>query len=251
MIDKELDSGVLTLRMAHGKASVLDLEFVQALNAAFEEAEKDADVQAVVLTGSGGIFCAGVDLKRILEGGEFYASQFLPSLDQMFETLFALGKPVVAAVNGHAIAGGCILVLGCDIRLMTNGGGRIGIPELKVGVPFPASAFEMLRFCVPKAVLQSLMYQAETFPPESGLQLGLVDELLVPDELMSKAHAIASELAAIPAESFRISKQMMRSEALAAMRQARAEFGAQILGRWSQDATYAHIRGYLESTLKK
>lgn len=251
MIEKELSNGILTLRLAHGKASALDLELLEALQAAFTEAEADSAVRAVILTGTGNIFSAGVDLKRILEGGEDYAKQFVPLLDRVFETQFTLTKPVIAAVNGHAIAGGCILTVACDIKLMANGSGRIGIPELKVGVPFPVSALEILRFCIPKSALQALLYEAETHSAEEGWGEGFVDEVVEPEDLLPRAQELARQLAAIPAESFRISKQMMRAEALAAMRKGREDFGAQIQGRWSHDATYAHIRGYLDATLKK
>ncbi len=251
MIEKELIEGVLRLRMAHGKASAMDIELLAALQQAFTQAESDTAVRAVILTGTGSIFSAGVDLKRILDGGEAYAKQFVPLLDQVFETQFAMTKPVIAAVNGHAIAGGCILALACDIKLMANGRGRMGIPELKVGVPFPVSALEVLRFCIPKSALQAVLYEAETHSPEAAWGEGFVDELLEPEDLLPRAEELAKELAAIPAESFRISKQMLRSEALAAMMRGRNEYGEQILGRWSHDATYAHIREYLEATLKK
>ena len=251
MIEKEISDGILTLRLAHGKASALDLELLQALKEAFTAAEADTQLRAVILTGTGGIFSAGVDLKRILDGGEAYAQQFVPLLDQVFETQFAMTKPVVAAINGHAIAGGCILALACDIKLMANGKGRIGIPELKVGVPFPVSALEILRFSVPKSALQALLYEAETHSAEQGYGEGLVDEVLEPEDLMPRATQLASQLGAIPTASFRISKQMLRAEALAAMKQGREQFAEQINDRWSHDATYAHIRAYLEATLKK
>ena len=251
MIERELNNGVLTLRMAHGKASAMDIELLAALQQAFTEAEEDEAVAAVILTGKDSIFSAGVDLKRILDGGEAYAKEFVPLLDQVFETQFAMTKPMIAAVNGHAIAGGCILALACDIKLMANGRGRMGIPELKVGVPFPVSALEILRFTIPKSALQALLYEAETHSPEGAYGEGMIDEVLEPEDLMQRAVELAEELAAIPAESFRISKQMLRGESMVLIHKNRKLFADQILERWSHDATYAHIRDYLAATLKK
>ncbi|MGB1581206.1 MAG: enoyl-CoA hydratase/isomerase family protein [Nevskiales bacterium] len=250
MIEKDLNNGVLTLRLAHGKASVLDLELLQGLIAALEQAQETPEVKAVILTGSGSIFSAGVDLKRLLDEREAYASQFVPLLDQSFEVLFEFPKPVIAAVNGHAIAGGCILVAACDIKLMARGKGRIGIPELKVGVPFPVSAFEVLRFAIGRNKLQALLYQAETFDPDTALDKGWVDEVLEADALMGRAQTVAAELAAIPAESFRISKAMFRSDSLQRMHRGREQYGEDIQARWSSDATYTHIENYLAATLK-
>jgi hypothetical protein len=112
------------------------------------DAAAGSDARAVVLTGAGSIFCAGVDLFRVVDEGADYVRRFLPSLADVIRKLFMLPKPVVAAANGHAIAGGCILVAACDYRLMARGGGRIGVPELLVGVPFPAIALEILRFAL-------------------------------------------------------------------------------------------------------
>src|SRR5262249_13880141 len=83
-------------------------------------------------------------------------------------TLFTFPKPVVAAVNGHAIAGGCVMVLACDARLMAEGAGTIGMPELLVGVPFPADVLEVVRFAVPRHKVQSLIYTGRTLPPQLG-----------------------------------------------------------------------------------
>jgi enoyl-CoA hydratase len=104
MIERTLYDGILTLRLAHGKASALDVELLDALLRELEEAP--ANVRAVILTGTGSIFCAGVDLFRVTRDGADYVRQFLPLLDRFVRRLFTLPRPVVAAVNGHAIAGG-------------------------------------------------------------------------------------------------------------------------------------------------
>ena len=102
---------------------------------------------ALVITGQGKIFSAGVDLKRLSKEGAAYIRKFLPALDKLYDAVFFHPKPVVAAVNGHAVAGGAVLACCADRRIMARAGGRIGVTELLVGVPFPALAFEIVRFC--------------------------------------------------------------------------------------------------------
>src|SRR4051794_27587744 len=155
MIERTSDDGILTLRLAHGKASALDVELLDALLRELDGAAEQA--RALLLTGTGSIFSAGVDLFRLTRDGSDYVRRFLPLLSRCLRALFAFPRPVVAAVNGHAIAGGCILALASDIRLMAEGGGRIGVPELLVGVPFPAAALEIVRFAVPPDKVQSLV----------------------------------------------------------------------------------------------
>ncbi len=142
MIELTEHDGVAVLRMADGKANTMSIEFCATLTARFAEA---AAARAVVVTGSGRIFSAGVDLLRLLDGGAPYIGKFLPALSTMFATVFSHPKPVVAAINGHAIAGGCVLACAADRRLMAREAGRIGVTELLVGVPFPPIAMEIMR----------------------------------------------------------------------------------------------------------
>ena len=158
MLHREHHSSVLLLRLAHGKASALDIELLEALE---KELDIARDAGAVVLTGVGGIFSAGVDLYRVVDGGEAYAKAFFPLLVRVLRKLFMLAAPLVVACNGHAIAGGAIFLAAGDRRLMADGRGRVGVPELLVGVPFPALALEIVRFALgPRA--QYLAYTGTT-----------------------------------------------------------------------------------------
>jgi len=108
MIEAQNQDGIAVLTLKHGKANALDIEFCEALAARFAALRGD-DSKAAVLTGQGKIFSAGVDLIRVSEGGAAYVRQFLPSLHKLYDAVFFHPKPVVAAINGHAVAGGAIL----------------------------------------------------------------------------------------------------------------------------------------------
>ena len=148
LLDVEQRSGVTVLRLRHGKVNALDVDLLRAITVAMREAPPDA---AVVITGAGNAFSAGVDLKRIVDGGHSYVREFLPLLSAAFMAVFDHPGPVVAAINGHAIAGGCVLAAACDLRLMSRG--TIGLAELSVGVPFPQAAVEILRYAIRQAGL--------------------------------------------------------------------------------------------------
>jgi enoyl-CoA hydratase len=248
MIERSSSGDIVTLRLAHGKASALDLELAEALALTINELAT-SDARAVVFTGTGSIFSAGVDLYRVLDGGRDYVARFFPALARLILDLFAFPKPMVVAVNGHAIAGGCIFTLCGDYRLMAAGNARIGIPELLVGVPFPASVLEVIRFALPPQHVQMLIYTSRTVVPDDALRLGLIDE--VTDDLAARAEAVASQLAASPADAFGLAKRQLRSRAINRARHYAHELDAAALEAWSSDATLAHIRAYMDRTVRK
>jgi enoyl-CoA hydratase len=247
MIERTFDQGILTLRLAHRKASALDVELLEALLCELDAVADE--VQAVVLTGTGSIFCAGVDLFRITDGGPEYVSRFLPLLSRFVRALFAFPKPIVAAVNGHAIAGGCIIVLACDFRIMVEGDARIGVPELLVGVPFPAAPIEVVRFAVPRDKAQALVYTGRTVQPREAIEAGLIDEVVAADQLSPRALEVARQLALIPTRAFTLTKEYLRAEALGRIDAASETRERGVLEEWSSPETLAHIRDYLHRTL--
>lgn len=250
MISKEIRGSVTLLQIEHGKVNALDLELLSRLGQEFEQVE-ESSTRAVVLTGAGPSFSAGVDLFRLINGGRDYLNAFLPALTSALLKLFTFPKPVVAAVNGHAIAGGCVLVCACDYRLMVEGDGKIGVPELLVGVPFPALPLEILRFAVPQPNFQELVYTGRTLTPENALHHGLIEQVVKPEELLNRACDVAERFAAIPRKSFRLTKRLMRQPTLERYEKFKHSFDAEAAEIWASHEIHQTIRGYLEKTIGK
>ena len=248
MIHREDRDGIAVLRIEHGKANTLDMELCAAVVEAFEDAN---DARAVVLTGTGRIFSAGVDLFRVLEGGASYVDAFVPAMCRAFERMFVHPAPVVAAANGHSIAGGCLLVAAADQRLMAAGSARIGLPELQVGVPFPPMALEIMRFATPPRHFQTVVYRAETHEPAAALALGLIDEVVEPAALLDHALASAERMASVPAEIFAITKREIRRPALAKIRALEQTVAREVHAQWLEPRTLDGIRAYLDRTIPK
>lgn len=248
MLEVQSRDGVTELRMAHGKASALDLELCEALTRAVPDAARSA--RALVLTGTGRIFSAGVDLPRLLREGEEYTRDFLSALSRAILALFECERPVVAAINGHAIAGGCILAACCDWRVMVDTGATIGVPELAVGVPFPVAALEVVRSAVGEAGAARLVLSHANVTPPEALGLGLVHALAPSAELAALADAEARRLAAVPAGSFALAKRGLRAPTTERIRSAGAA-DAEIVREWQGPAVRAAIGAYVEATLGK
>ena len=238
------------MTMAHGKANLFDFEFCGAVIDALDQCTR-SPAKAAIVTASGSIFSGGVDLRRLLDGGHDYAMQFLPALSRAFEAAFRFPKPLVAAVNGHAIAGGCILACAADRRLMARGSGRIGVPELLVGVTFPTVALEIVRHSVPVPHLTQLILSGETLTAEAALVRGLVDAVVDADQLFEEAEKAAAAMAALPPAAFALTKQQLREPAFARISEGTQRHDADINRYWADASTLDAIRSYVQRTLKK
>ncbi len=237
------------LRFAYGKVSALDADFCDALVREIDTIEASA-ATALVLTGTGMSFSAGVDLFAFLKGGDEYARRFLPAMNAFFHRLLTFPKPLVAAVNGHAIAGGCIIAAACDYRVMGDGTGRIGVPELVVGVPFPAMPFEIVRARLTPQVFRDLVFSGRVVLPHDAVALALVDEVVDANGLLDSAARHAERLTRIPAATFALTKRALAGPILHRVELA-ASTDRDATDTWRSPEVHAAIRAYLERTIRK
>jgi enoyl-CoA hydratase len=240
VIRVEERDGVVVVWLDHGRVNALDLELLTTLTATMGRL---ADAPAVVLTGAGGCFSAGVDLRRVVDGGPAYVRDFLPALSAALLAVFDHPRPTVAAVNGHTIAGGCVLAAACDVRLMS--GGSIGLTELRVGVPFPTAVLEVMRYAVGPAA-GALALTARTMDPPSAVRIGLVDAVVPPDELLDRALDHARELARLPAAGYALTKAQLHGPARQRIAERAPVDDPRLAGLWQSTAGLAAVAAYLD-----
>jgi len=250
MIESQTIDDAIVLTMAHGKANALDIEFCDALAARFHDLRK-ADVKAVVMTGQGKIFSAGVDLKQLSAGGADYVRRFLPALHRLYDAVFFHPKPVVAAINGHAIAGGCVLACCADRRVVAQDVGRIGVTEILVGVPFPALAFEVVRFAAPPRYLPEFTLSGATYATDEALRKGWVDEAVEPGKLLDHALAMARQLSLLSPAAFSQTKSQIRQPVVERLQRSGEATDKAVTEIWAAPATLSYIRDYVAHTLTK
>ncbi|MEU8414428.1 enoyl-CoA hydratase/isomerase family protein [Amycolatopsis japonica] len=243
------EGGIAVVTLQHGKANTLDTEFCQELTLRLEDVQLGG-YRGVVLTGTGGIFSAGVDLRRVHDGGTGYLEDFLPALSDAFLSVFGFPGPVIAAVNGHAIAGGAVLAAACDRRVLADGPGRIGITELLVGVPFPLAALEILRSGFGADILAELAFLGETHLPADALRLGLVNEVTAPGDVVERAVEVAGKLAEIPAAAYAHTKAQLHRPFHERIAEHRTGDDAHVLELWSSPEARAAIKAYVDRVLR-
>ncbi len=238
MLNIEERGEIAIMRLQHGKVNALDLELLLAITEAMRAVDQ---ARAVVITGSGSAFSAGVDLHRIVAGGPSYVREFLPALSESFLSIFDHPGPVVAAVNGHAIAGGCVIAAACDVRLMSQG--KIGLAELSVGVPCPPAAMEIMRHAT-GPVAGHLVLTAALLDPAQAQSIGLVQQVCEAEVLLESAVDRASQMARTPADVFSFSKRQLHQPARDRIA-ARSGDEEAVLEVWSSGRTRDAIARYL------
>jgi enoyl-CoA hydratase len=166
-----------------------------------------------VLTGYDRFFSTGLDLVSLYELDPASLDAFVRDFDRVMLEVFGFPRPVVAAVNGHAVAGGCILALACDARVAAAGPLQIGLNEVRLGLPFPASALEIARHALLPASLAEVLGGGALYPPAEARARGLVDAVATGD-VLAEARALAARLAESPASAFAAIKAALRGPAV-------------------------------------
>lgn len=223
-----------------GRANAMDESFLRGLLRLFDELES-SDARAAVLTGYDRFFSAGLAIPVLLSRRRDALRPFMVLFESAMRRAFACPLPVVAAVNGHAIAGGCVLALQCDLRFMADASIKIGLNEVQLGVGLPPSAIESLRFHLPASSVAPIAIGGSLFEPAEAKRLGLVDEVVPPAELLSSAVKRARALAGGSRQAVAQIKQALRRPALERMERESAQQLESWLDGWFSPAAQERL----------
>ncbi len=241
MIEIKAVGTVQVLSLSWGRVNVLDVELLEELTLALRDLQASG-AGALVVTGAGRVFSAGVDLNRVVEGGAGYTDRLVPALSAAFEAMFSYPGPTVAAINGAAIAGGCVLACACDRRLISPDA-QIGASEVRVGVPFPVAALEVMRYACGNHA-EEVLLGGRTYRGPEAVTSGLAHRV-VADDLLEAAVAEAADLGDIPVDAYRQTKTQLRAPTMARIREA-AGIDGEVRQMWGADQTQQRIAGYVE-----
>ena len=220
--------------------NALGTEMMQWLRAELRK----ADGQPVLLTGAGDAFSAGLNLKEIVTLDKPGMEAFLGELEAMVYEWFHYPAPTAAAVNGHAIAGGCILQLICDIRVCTsNPRARLGLNEVALGLQFPPRTYSMAHYRLDPRHAETVLLGAALWGPEDALRLGLVDA--ISDDPVAEASKRLEAVAGHPPAAYRAAKAKLRGDFGHADAAKDKAFVEDVLPVWSSDELKKRIQALL------
>ena len=235
---------VALVRIDRPPANAMDPELLSDGRAVLDEL-RAGEPGAVVLTGRPGFFSAGVDLKLAptLDGAQ--QREMVDGINRTFLDWYSFPRPVVCAVNGHAIAGGLILALTGDHRV-GNGEGKLGLTELKAGIGYPAAAMAIVKAELTAPVARTLALRSELVDQATGLELGLLDELVEPEALEERALEVAGEYAALPGTAYGRVKEQLRGAMASALRERLERGEDPMLSAWLGDEAAAASAAILD-----
>jgi enoyl-CoA hydratase/carnithine racemase len=239
----ERDEDVALVTLDRGAIHAIDHETITGLLELLEELAADGGVRSLVLSSANDkFFSIGFDLPRLLEMQPEEMSRFFHDFESLSLRLYTFPKPTVVAITGHATAGGCILAACCDERIIAEGRKLMGVNELKIGVPVPFLAQQILAMICGEAVARRLVDSGDLFDPDQLLTMGLVDRVAPLDDVRGLARARAAELGALPALAFAGSKRHRVEGVAERFLVRRAEREKAFLACWHSDEAQALLR---------
>jgi enoyl-CoA hydratase len=230
----EQTDGVAVVRMTSSKVNAMDDAFFTDLQEAIAELQSGPPLP-IVLTGSGRCFSAGLNLLELYDYDRTSLAAFIDRFSETVLAWFTLPRPTVAAVNGHAIAGGCVLALACDLRVAADGDAHIGLNEVQVGIPFPGVPFEITRYALAPHRAREVTLMGALYTPEEARVRGLVDEIVEPDGVVARAVAVARTIASDSLDAYAAIKAHLLAPALARITENRERIDREFLDVWFSD----------------
>lgn len=239
------------LSMDNGKSNALHMEMLDEFAQLLQQAADDPAVEALILEGKQGFFSSGLDLITLYDYDAAAMQTFWEKFMDLLLQLWSFPKPSVAAISGHSPAGGCVLALCCDYRVMAEGDFIIGLNEVPVGIVVPSSIFELYSFWIGQAQAYRFLLEGKLLRPQEALAVGLVDEVVLADRLQTAATRKVKSVMQFEQHAWRTTKQNLRQALSRQMELAKAESITQVLEQWWRPSTRTIINTIITNLTQK
>jgi enoyl-CoA hydratase/carnithine racemase len=239
-LERARDVSILTL--ARGKVNALDEPMVDRLREQLRSLESDPETHAVVVAGQGSFFSFGFDVPALYDYPPEDFTRFLGKFTDLYRSLFVFPKPVVAAVNGHAVAGGCMLATTADYRIMATGKARISLNEITFGAALFAGSVEMLVRLVGQRHAERVALAGAMYSAEEARAFGLVDEVVQPAAVAPRAVEVAAQMAGRDAVAYAAIKHLLRGPVAERIRLAETGSIQRFVEIWYSPSTREQLK---------
>jgi 3,2-trans-enoyl-CoA isomerase len=235
--------GIARVVIRRGKVNAFNDAVIDEMSRTFAELALDPSVRAITLTGTGKFFSFGFDIPQFLGYSKEQFTRYLTSFTRLYREIFLHPKPVVAMLNGHTIAGACMIATSCDYRVMVSGKARISLNEINFGSSVFAGSVEMLKLLVGHRNAESVLYSGAMYTAEEAHRMGLVDQVVSEADLESVVDHIARDYAARDPDAFRSIKGLLRRAVAERMEKTEKDSIEEFVRIWYSEKTWARLRG--------
>ncbi len=241
-VSKSIEGPVVTLTLNRGKVNAINEALAEELRKSLEAIDSDSSIKSVILNGHGGFFSFGLDIPEFLNYSKQDFSRFVGKFADLYTYMFTYPKPVIAALNGHTIAGGFMLATACDYRVMVAGKARMSLNEITFGSSlFPGSA-EMLRYLVGDRRAEIIAVTGDMYSAQQAKEIGLVD-LISSQELFTKdCMTVATGFVSKFGPAYQSIKNLLRSDTAAIMRDKDNQYRSEMIDIWYSEDTWARLK---------
>lgn len=242
---------VVIIKLNRSVTNAINLQLINELSEQIKLVKEDREKGGIVLTSaSDKFFSIGFDIPSLIELDQKDFSEFYRSFNRLCIDLYAFPKPVIAAVTGHAVAGGCILTLCCDYRFIAEGRKLMGLNEIKLGVPLPYPADRILRQIVDDRSARRILDTGDFFPPEETLTMGLVDEVMPLEHVVGKAFEKVNSIVSCSLDAFTLIKRNRIEDVLSEIRAGLTSREKTFIEMWYTDGAQEKLHAALEKFSK-
>jgi Delta3-Delta2-enoyl-CoA isomerase len=250
-IKTTIQDRVAIISLDHGKSNAINAAMVAELQKMIINIEKDDQIGGVILTGKEGFFTAGIDLIELYDYNEEQIKNFWINFLDLVKTLTLFKKPLVAAISGHSPAGGCVLAICCDYRVMAEGRYIIGLNEVPVGIIVPDSIFELYAFWIGKAKAYQNLLEGKLIGSEEAKIIGLIDATAPIDSLMTHAQKKIAKYLQYDPTTWQQTKLNLRKELIEKVSKDQTETLQLMLQQWWSPNTRSILKTIIQNLQKK
>lgn len=238
---------VAFVALDRGKSNAINTEMVSELHQTMQNIETDTSIGGVILTGKEDFFSAGLDLIELYDYDDHRIKEFWNNFLSLTAQMTSFKKPLISAISGHSPAGGCVLALCADYRIMTGGRFIIGLNEVLVGLIVPESIFQLYAFWLGNARAYQFLLEGKLMQADEALQIGLINEVVQPEEILPAAERQMKKYIQLNSTIWQQSKINLRRELLSKINVNQTETLEAMLKQWWSPSTRSILNTVIQN----